>query len=1418
MSDIPLKKRTTNMMRLQSNARIDTFSPALGKASDILSNGAQGLGAAIGGVQGGIDLYSGIENNNALRASTGAIAIASAIVSTGDMVASKVSPGYKAAKAAIATGETLIDGSKAATRAARFLPVVGGVLAIAAGAASIAKNSIAADDARRDGKTGKAIGFAVMASIDCVCVVLDAVSTVADFFPPVGTAVSFVCDLISTILGALSDLIGVFVDLFDPMSAREQVQEKFDEYLKSDALKNYLDDLASQYGKQGYDVLNYMVDAESVGIGKQVSGASHADLTCEGVTKTLVRDMHNLNQDLFMRRQVWLDTTGTGNSIQGGAKDDLVNIIRQDPYWSGSYKQINGSGGNDKLYGGLGGDIISGGAGNDVLDGRFGPDKLYGGWGDDILLMSSLRTFQTRVELYGGLGKDNLYLSGNVESTIDGGKDIDTITIPKTIFPNRSTDHQVTSFYADFMDDNRMKVLIDGPFLNYGRWPYRVDDYRSYSVGFSDKQWNLDSIETINIENVNLFESIRFNTSYGPDTYRDVIFQSDNNIDDDIINHFSTNSVKNKSIVLDLINGKYNLIFKEIDNTEVLIQGSDNPKTPTDTQNTLTLIKSSGTVLMNSDSSDVKPTVGTVIYRASTVKQINILPAGSNTKATFDLSGWDTSVPQINIHTLFIDRFIGPTNVSNNINLVVNQEDINALSGSPMTLVLGNKSNSLNLKGNGVSLKFNATDGCLRAANNNQLLANIPKASNITVKNGHHQISGDNMNVFCLGGGHEVHGGPQSKLISLGGDHHFYVSGDTVINITNKGDGLKNTLSCKLEVGLPPNEQVKIIRENGNIEYHTVNVMDCVVKINGQQLGYDSSLDAYVLDLGDSGYSNVTIDCNQFASVIHPAGSKLTFNLQQIKQLVSNFASNQRGEVHDLGTIHVYYENQSATTIAASNSNNSIIVDGVKAKDLHLRVDVVRNCIVIHTVENPELIMFDGVSPHGSSGNIHNTFRDVSDNWNKYTAIKIEELCGQISSLTLREGEGENQKVTAFDSAALKQWLMAKFIVTHTDQRIYEKSEWWEKKHGLTLPDNEGYSFLYSSTIQLPLNNVATILCTKAFTYYIDDRIQQPVGNNRHLQHNFSIKVSHFPTDIALEVVDLTPQAESSVNDAYQFHVATLGNCIVYINFDNVITGSGSSQGSKHFDIYIDPQRPAPYPGWKDTGFPHVTVLVISGINRQGVTFDHTHKQYCLASHSNQPVVTWHAETIPTVVYFEDDNLSLQGDLTGQETDDSDTWSDVVLQNPSFEQFDSSSNSFPGWSILPNPKTSFSGSWKDTNNFTDGRQGIQIVNKIVRQTLTEQFDASKTYKLSVDLHPTDGSDGVEVRLLAGEHLLGNKQLSKTELESYPRPYTFHNIEFVVVGNQHRDVNGALRIELIEETIRNTNIRLTRFDNVQLRSR
>ena len=110
-----------------------------------------------------------------------------------------------------------------------------------------------------------------------------------------------------------------------------------------------------------------------------------------------------------------------GNQNTGFGTDKFVSIEDIDGgggndklYGNNAANKIYGFGGADRLFGRNGNDTLSGGDGNDLLKGDSNNDKLYGGNGNDRLYLDAGRDL-----LNGGTGADYVYATGNVRTRID---------------------------------------------------------------------------------------------------------------------------------------------------------------------------------------------------------------------------------------------------------------------------------------------------------------------------------------------------------------------------------------------------------------------------------------------------------------------------------------------------------------------------------------------------------------------------------------------------------------------------------------------------------------------------------------------------------------------------------------------------------------------------------------------------------------------------------------------------------------------------------------------------------------------------------------------------------------------------------------------------------------------------------------
>ena len=329
--------------------------------------------------------YNEMMRNGRLRIAQGSFGIANGFKDVAKFVGKRVEKNIwkKAGNAGI----------KLLKQAKRFGSFIGGAISIGTGVTSMAKNAIAATDAAKQGIVGKAVMYGVMAAVDGITVILDGVSVALDFiFPPLGPVV----DLVSTILQVVNTILGFFADLIDFRTAAQRVRDDFNSYVNSEPFKTYVNNLAEEYKKRGFDIFKYYVDAEVAGI-----KADKATLQAERKNITMsLTDKARADFNDTQLRVALLDTTSSGKTLHGRANDDEI-VAGFGP------DCIYGEEGDDILFGRGGSDTIYGGPGNDYLNGGTGRDTLLGGTGDDVL---DCELSDKKCE--GGEGKDTLDLSG----------------------------------------------------------------------------------------------------------------------------------------------------------------------------------------------------------------------------------------------------------------------------------------------------------------------------------------------------------------------------------------------------------------------------------------------------------------------------------------------------------------------------------------------------------------------------------------------------------------------------------------------------------------------------------------------------------------------------------------------------------------------------------------------------------------------------------------------------------------------------------------------------------------------------------------------------------------------------------------------------------------------------------------------
>jgi len=421
----PTSVTAHNLLKNAVTESTDLNTSRLG-ARNVLNKVGTGTtvaGSLFGVVQGGINIGAGSSTGNELRIAGGTIGMAKGLYSLTNVVSTQVakragggtvkniSTFLSKTMVAKQVAEVGMDSASGLTKAGvGFAIGVGSALAIGMGAVSIAKNAMAADEARRGGNHGKAAVYGVMAAIDGVGMVLDVISLVCDFIPVLGTVASLVLDVVNFGLSLINTVLGFIAELVDTRTSEEKLQADFDSYLSSDAFKQFMDAQAEFYKEKGYDIFKYITDAEATGLEQ---GDADGTAIWKEETRELTEQARKNVEDQKLRLAL-IDGSNIGRTLNGRDNDDYLDGRSGNDI-------INGKGGNDILMGGAGDDELNGGDGNDNANGGSGSDTINGGEGNDTGR--------------GGMGADVINMGPGDDTvmgllgddTIDGGADNDTL-------------------------------------------------------------------------------------------------------------------------------------------------------------------------------------------------------------------------------------------------------------------------------------------------------------------------------------------------------------------------------------------------------------------------------------------------------------------------------------------------------------------------------------------------------------------------------------------------------------------------------------------------------------------------------------------------------------------------------------------------------------------------------------------------------------------------------------------------------------------------------------------------------------------------------------------------------------------------------------------------------------------------------
>ena len=387
-----------------------------------LNTGVSTLAATSGLFFGGTNLYNGIvaaQEGKKLEAgfdiTVGALGITRGLQSLTSIVVKKVAAkvGTSTASAVstfLAPNAAAAAGTALGKAGAAFAIGIGSAVAIAAGTASLVRNAMAADEARRAGQHGVAAIYGTQAALDGVSTVLNVASLVADFLPGPGTVVSIILDSINLGITGINIGLGFLVDLaVDEDKLSEKAWEK---YVNSPEFNRYIDGIGETFAEQGYDRLTVYVDSATQGVPDYGTGVVREHQANRNLTKDAA-DFPGSDE----LRLALLDQSQLGHELTGRNNDDYIDGGRGND-------KIFGKGGNDLLFGGSGNDTVEGGTGNDRIEGGTGNDSLDGGLGDDQIFGG-----RGQDTSFGGAGNDRIELEIGIDNVVDGGDGDDVIQL-----------------------------------------------------------------------------------------------------------------------------------------------------------------------------------------------------------------------------------------------------------------------------------------------------------------------------------------------------------------------------------------------------------------------------------------------------------------------------------------------------------------------------------------------------------------------------------------------------------------------------------------------------------------------------------------------------------------------------------------------------------------------------------------------------------------------------------------------------------------------------------------------------------------------------------------------------------------------------------------------------------------------------
>ncbi|RLV58332.1 hypothetical protein D5018_17885 [Parashewanella curva] len=756
----------TELRELMSKNLIskDVKSTIAGDISAELSPIFKGIGLGFGAVSSGLGFYAAtkkLEEGDVkaagIRYAGAALGTAKLIFGTYQLIGKQIAGKFAnpVVKALLNPATALNAGAsatKGATAAARFVTGVGAVIAVTVGLHSLIKNAMAANDAREQGNHGKAAILGIQSALDGVSIILDGASLVFDFIPIIGTAISAVLDIINLGVSVLNTALGFILPLAEDASV------DFKNFLKSDAFKDNFERLVDDLREQGYDSLDYRVDAVKAGINQDVNHNLRA------LRQRFLVDLSHAAPDVIKNIAI-IDNTSVGEVIEGGLGDDL-------------------------LKGGDGNDVLRGGAGNDILDGGPGADILEGGTGDDRLISEI-----------------------GIDIRVDGGEGNDTVVtdeLPRLIVFNEWGENSRTPM-------PKLSFKIEN-----GRGVARLKFWQDWEGFVSSDKFIVSSTNSLRVDNRDdnngLFSALIKNLNRGP-TNEHITNQINRRFGERLLDKFTRLSQGRSdpdlpNIVNESYGGRYN-VETNLFTSHINLNRAQNALQQ-DVQNWVNARRNSGKTIyrLSQDIFSDGELLLVRIRKSDTEYKGHIIVKGSSLEYIDFQDFSNVSAPQL---LLLFHRIIKGTDIANVENFEAGNE-VDVIVGNSKDNRIKGRGGKDTLDGGAGSDTYDISDADKSVfVNLNPLLSDNQQSNFDKIKNFENVIGGRHADRITGDAKDNVLEGRDGNDVLIGHDGDDILSGGNGIDKLDGGDGF-DTVDYSRDKG-DYESQLKIDLEEGRTQY-----------------------------------------------------------------------------------------------------------------------------------------------------------------------------------------------------------------------------------------------------------------------------------------------------------------------------------------------------------------------------------------------------------------------------------------------------------------------------------------------------------------------------------------------------------------------------------------------------------------------